>query len=95
VITRQEAIAEAQASADLATKTDLRDLELRLKIWTGSIAAAIVAIWWRHCISGRRTHDVRRGDRRMRNPRYKGINPNRIHRGKVKLRRFTSCIAPA
>ena len=26
----------------------------------------------------------------MRNPRYKGINLNRIHRGKVKLRRFTS-----
>ena len=25
----------------------------------------------------------------MRNPRYKGINLNRIHRGKVKLR-FTS-----
>ena len=30
--------------ARLATKTDLRDLEQRLKIWTGSIAAAIVAI---------------------------------------------------
>ena len=26
----------------------------------------------------------------MRNPRYKRINFNRIHRGKVKLRRFTS-----
>jgi hypothetical protein len=39
-----QAIAEAQASAELATKTDLRDLEQRLKIWTGSIAAAVVAV---------------------------------------------------
>jgi hypothetical protein len=37
-----QAIAEAQASAD--PKTDLRDLEQRLKIWTGSIAAAVVAM---------------------------------------------------
>jgi hypothetical protein len=49
------AIADAQASADLATKADLdrleratkadlRDVEQRLKIWTGSIGAALFAL---------------------------------------------------
>jgi hypothetical protein len=49
------AIAEAQASADLATKTDLQnlaqttktDLQLAvrdLKIWTGGVAAAAVTV---------------------------------------------------
>jgi hypothetical protein len=26
----------------------------------------------------------------MRNERYKGVNLNRVHRGKLKVRRFTS-----
>ena len=49
------ASADAQASADLATKADLdrleratkadlRDVEQRLKIWTGSIGAALFAL---------------------------------------------------
>jgi len=38
------ALADAMSGADLATKTDLRDLEQRLKIWTGSIVAAAVAV---------------------------------------------------
>ena len=52
---RAAAIADAQASADLATKADLdrleratkadlRDVEQRLKIWTGSIGAALFAL---------------------------------------------------
>jgi hypothetical protein len=49
------AIAEAQASADLATKADLQRLELAtkgsierlerdLKIWTGSVGAALLIL---------------------------------------------------
>jgi hypothetical protein len=38
------AIAEAQVSADLATKRDLHDLEQRLKIWMGSIAGGSIAL---------------------------------------------------
>ena len=42
------AIADATVSADLATKTDLqtalRDVEHRLKIWTGSVGAALFAL---------------------------------------------------
>ena len=36
--------AEAMSGAKLATKTDLRDLEQRLKIWTGSIGAGLAAL---------------------------------------------------
>ena len=38
------AIAEAQASADLATKTDLQLAVRDLKIWTGGVAAAAVTV---------------------------------------------------
>ena len=34
----------ATAAADLATRTDLRDLEHRLKIWTSSVGAALFAL---------------------------------------------------
>jgi len=53
------AIADATVSADLATKTDLqtalRDVEHRLKIWTGSVGAALFALLFsRRCTCGRR-----------------------------------------
>ena len=45
----------ATAAADLATRTDLRDLEHRLKIWTGSVGAALFALLFsRRCTCGRR-----------------------------------------
>jgi hypothetical protein len=45
-------------SANLATKTDLRDFERRLKIWTGSLGAVSPHCCWRHCICGRHTHEL-------------------------------------
>lgn len=39
-----EAIADAMMEADLATKTDLGIAVRDLKIWTGSIAAASIAV---------------------------------------------------
>lgn len=39
-----EAIADAMSEADLVTKTDLAIAVRDLKIWTGSIAAASIAV---------------------------------------------------